>query len=114
MEGRQDDRYISLRVTEEERKDFDEKLRRTGLTGKAFLRKCIDGEKLRECTPPEASNVHHQLSKIDTNLRTLSLCNNLNPKLIQLYSARYKQFHKIVTDITTMLYLAQLSVEESC
>ena len=115
MERRRDNNYICIRVTEEERQLYDEKLRKTSFIGKTFLLKCIYGEKIRELAPTEASNVHCQLSKIDTNLMELaSVRNNLSPKMIQLYDVRYKQFHKTITDITTIIYLAQLSIKESC
>ena len=114
MANRKDDRYVCLRVTDDEREEFDEKLRKTGLTEKAFLKKCIRGEIIRELAPNKASDIHHQLSKIDTNLMELaSVRNNLSPKMFHLYDARYKQFHKIITDITTVIYLARLNVDDS-
>lgn len=113
MTNRKDKNYIGLRVSEEEHRAFEDKCKRTGLTGKSFLQKCIKGDEFRELAPKKASDVEHQLRCIEMNLMKLSY-SKFNPALKEahIYNERCDRFHKAFTDITLMMYLGYLWADD--
>ena len=106
MTNRKDKNYIGLRVSEEEHIAFEDKFRRTALTAKSFLQKCIEGDEFREIAPQKANDVYHQLLTIELNLMELySSRFPLPSEEVQLYKARCDRYHKAITDISLILYL---------
>ena len=83
------------------------------MSGKTFLIKCVNEEKLREIPPKEASDIRYQLSKIDVNLMELSSSRTNDPKeTVRLFKEREQQLNKISTDITRILYLATVYTDD--
>ncbi|MCR5636700.1 MAG: hypothetical protein K6F76_05955 [Clostridiales bacterium] len=112
-ETRNDSNYVCLRVTPEERAMYDEKRAKTLFSGKTLLLNCLRGDVLREHPPKEASEIHHQLLKISLNILNLSSSRNSSPsEQIQLYGNHHHRLNKIMTDITSILYLAHLWKDE--
>ena len=105
---RNDDHYVSVRMTEEERAAYDEKRRKTPFTGKLFLLKLLDGDDLREKAPKEEREVHHQLFRIEHNCFELWTGHKGSPEQVQLYYKRYRYLEKLMADIVDIVYLAHL------
>ena len=105
---RNDDHYIDVRMTEDERTGYDEKLAKTYYTGKLFLLKLLDGEKLREKVPKEEREVHNQLFRIENNCFHLWAGNNTPDNQAHVYYSRYRYLEKYMADITSIVYQAHL------
>ena len=56
---RNDTNYVCLRVTDEERKAYEAKLKKTRFSAKRFLLKLLHDEKLRESPPKTELEVRH-------------------------------------------------------
>ena len=105
---RNDNHYIGVRMTEEERADYDEKLGKTYYTGKLFLLKLLDGDDLREKAPKEEREVNHQLFRIEMNCFQLWAGRETPVKQSQIYYKRYRYLEKCMADIRDIVYSAHL------
>ena len=106
--NRRDTHYVTARLTEAERVDYDAKRAKTYYTGKLFLRKLLDGDDLREKAPKEECEVDHQLFRIQQNCFQLWAGNKSSPEIAQLYYKRYRYLEKLMADICDIVYLAHL------
>ena len=105
---RNDNHYIGVRMTEEERADYDEKLGKTHYTGKLFLLKLLDGDDLREKVPPEELEANHQLFRIEMNCCQLWAGSETPIEQSQIYYTRYRYLEKVMADICDIVYSAHL------
>ena len=106
--NRRDTHYVTARLTEVERADYDAKLAKTYYTGKLFLLKLLDGDDLREKAPKEVREVDHQLFRIQQNCFQLWAGNKSSPEIAQLYYKRYRYLEKVMADICDIVYSAHL------
>ena len=106
--NRRDTHYVTVRLTEAERADYDAKLAKTYYTGKLFLLKLLDGDDLREKAPKEEREVDHQLFRIQQNCFQLWAGNKSSPEICQLYYKRYRYLEKVMADICDIVYSAHL------
>ena len=105
---RRDTHYVTARLTEAERTEYDAKLANTYYTGKLFLLKLLDGDDLREKAPKEEREVNHQLFRIQNNCFQLWTGNRGTPEIAGLYYKRYRYLEKLMSDICDIVYLAHL------
>ena len=107
--GRNDTNYVCLRVTPEERKEYDDKCEKVVYYGKTLLLKCLAGETVREKAPSEVSDVHHQLFKIHANVMNLYYTNRpVSPEERRLNLHRKEYMEKYISDFVDIVYLGYL------
>ena len=105
---RTDKHYVTARLTEAERADYDAKLAKTYYTGKLFLLKLLDGDDLREKVPKEEREVNHQLFRIEMNCFQLWAGRETPIGQSQIYYPRYRYLEKVMADISDIVYSAHL------
>lgn len=110
--GRNDRRYVGVRMTKEERAAYDEKLGKTIYRGKLFLLKLLNGDDLREKAPKEEREVHNQMFRIQHNCFQLWAGRNSPPGQVRVFYARYRYLEKVMADICDIVYLALLWQDE--
>ena len=97
-----------LRVAEDERKAYEEKLRKTRFSAKRFLQRLLHGEKLRESPPKTELEVRHQLFMISTNCFQLWAGKNASLEQRAKYYERYESLQDIMCTFVDLVYYGTL------
>ena len=105
---RNDTNYVCLRVTDEERKAYEEKLRKTRFSAKRFLLKLLHDEKLRESPPKTELEVRHQLFMINTNCFQLWAGKNASLEQRAKYYERYESLQDFMCIFVDLVYYGRL------
>ena len=105
---RNDTNYGCLRMTDDERKAYEAKLRKTRFSAKRFLQRLLRGEKLRESPPKTELEVRHQLFMINTNCFQLWAGKNASLEQRAKYYERYESLQDIMGIFVDLVYYGTL------
>ena len=105
---RNDTNYVCLRVTDDERKAYEEKLKKTHFSAKRFLQRLLYGEKLRESPPKTELEVRHQLFMINHNCFELWAGKNAPLEQKAKYYERYESLQDIMCIFVDLVYYGRL------
>lgn len=65
-------RFLSVRLTETERKHLDELAEKSGLSLSNTIRACINGTELRERQSAEIKDLYTEINRIGTNINQIA------------------------------------------
>ena len=64
--------FLSVRLTEQERRHLDELARKSGLSLSNTIRACISGTQLRERQSAEIADLYTEINRIGTNINQIA------------------------------------------
>ena len=105
---RNDTNYVCLRVTDDERKAYEEKLKKTHFSAKRFLLKLLHDEKLRESPPKTELEVRHQMFMINHNCFELWAGKNAPLEQRAKYYKRYESLQGTIGVFVDLVYYGVL------
>lgn len=70
MQGKS--KFLSVRLTAEEREHLDQLARASGLSLSNVIRACIDRTEIRQRQPAEINNLYREINKIGVNINQIA------------------------------------------
>lgn len=103
--NRSDSKYVSFRVTDEERAAYNNKLRKTGAGGKQLLCRIMKGQKLRERPPhKDVCELRNQIGHIQSNCFILWARDGIPEQQREGYYRRYRYLETFLSDLRGLVY----------
>ena len=107
--NRCDSKYVSLRVTDDERASYDNKLMKTGAGGKQLLFWIIKGIKLRERPPhKDVCELRNQIGHIQSNCFSLWAGEGIPAQQRKRYYRRYRYLETFLSDLRGIVYRGKI------